>query len=169
MRQTACHCCRWTASTSTVDVDMRASCQLPLSDPTIKALAAEASSPPPLHHFSPVEVSHPDRSPPSSHRIDTPFVDSSYVAHLRDHALALLKLLSPDSPSVTLPCASRARKPPTTGESRFLSPLVTRSLLLQVTHARAVLVQLENHAWETSSSSSRLSAPVRTPLPGVPF
>jgi hypothetical protein len=50
MRPTACCCSHRTTSTSAVDIDVWACCQLPLSPPAIKALAAEASIPI-FHHF----------------------------------------------------------------------------------------------------------------------
>jgi hypothetical protein len=152
--------------------------QLPLSPPAIKPQWPKLL--PPFLSLFPLRGEPPDHSPPTSHRIEPPFIDSSRIAHLHDRALPLPQVSSPESPSITLPSASRAYRPPVASESCFLLPLVTGALLVRVPHARVVLVQLENQARETSSSSSRLSAStrsdatepssalVRTPFPASP-
>jgi hypothetical protein len=58
--------------------------------------------PPFLSLPPPTEVSHPDRSPLASHRVELPLVDSSCLTYLRDDPLPLPQVLSLESSSFTL-------------------------------------------------------------------
>jgi hypothetical protein len=147
------------------------------------SLSSGYKSPDGQSFLSPLCITFPHHSgklPPASHHVEVPFIDSSHLAYLCDLALLLPQVSSLESSSFALPDASRARRPPAAGESCFPLPLVTSALLLHVPHTRAVLVQLENQARGTSSSSSHLSAstlsvatelssaPMRIPFPSSP-